>query len=77
MVGDKLRDKLRAHIKLVQEDVNGRADWFAKRNEKAKREHIERETTRIRELSPMMNCPESGRQIPAYNYEHSFWYYFQ
>ena len=47
IVADKFRDKLRAHMKAVREDKNGKADWFAKRNEKAKREHVESETKRI------------------------------
>jgi hypothetical protein len=61
IVGDKFRDKLRAHLAAVKAAHNGKADWFAKRNEANKRAYIEGENARIRALSPMMSCPESGR----------------
>jgi len=77
IVGDKFRDKLRAHLEAVRADKNGKADWFAKKNEKIRQAHVESETKRIREMNPMMKDPESGRQVPAYNYDYSFWQYFQ
>ena len=76
IVGDKFRDKLRAHLAAVKAAHNGKADWFAKRNEKERAEKLREEL----EALVAMTCNktnEEGKEIPAFNFDYAFYNYFK
>jgi hypothetical protein len=76
IVGEQFRKKLLKFLAEAASDKHGRAEWFAKRNEKERAEKLREEL----EALVAMTCNktnEEGKEIPAFNFDYAFYNYFK
>ena len=76
IVGDQFKKKLLAFFKEAAEDKHGRAEWFAKRNEKERAEKLKEEMDALVKMT-CNKTTEEGKEIPAFNFDYMFYNYFK